>query len=98
MTQHYLIGQFSVLLVHLQPSPGDSSGAAVDDLRKEVELSPAPMLPLLASQVMVRTDQICCGALERGDTTASVAPQRRRAPWRSAPPPPVWSETTCRTQ
>jgi hypothetical protein len=70
MTQQYLIGQFSVLLEDLQPSPGDCLAAAVHDLREEVEHSPVPMLPTLACQAMALSDKICWGALERGDASS----------------------------
>jgi hypothetical protein len=68
MTQQYLIGQFSVLLEDMQPSPGDRFARAIHDLRGEVERSPVQMLPTLAREAMVLSDMICWGALERGDT------------------------------
>jgi hypothetical protein len=67
MTQQYLIGQFSVLLEDLQPSPGDCLATAVHDLRAEVEHSSVPMLPTLACQAIALSDRICWGALEQGD-------------------------------
>jgi hypothetical protein len=67
MTQQYLIGQFSLLLEDMQPSPGDRFVRAVDDLRGEVERSPVQMLPKLAREAMVLSDMMCWGALERGD-------------------------------
>jgi len=67
VTQQYLIGQFSVLLEDLQPSPGDCLAAAVRDLRGEVEHSSMPMLPRLAREAIVLSDMICWSALERGD-------------------------------
>jgi hypothetical protein len=67
MTQQYLIGQFSLLLEDMAPSPGGRLAAAVRDLRVEVERSPLPMLPKLAREAMVLSDVICWGALERGD-------------------------------
>jgi hypothetical protein len=70
MTQQYLIGQFSVLLEDLQPSPGNCLAAAVHDLREEVEHSPVPMLPMLAREAMTLSDRICWGALERGDASS----------------------------
>jgi hypothetical protein len=70
MTQQYLIGQFSVLLEDLQPSPGDGLAAAVSGLRAEVEHSPVPMLPTLACQAMALSDMVCWGALRRGDATS----------------------------
>lgn len=67
MTQQYLIGQLSVLLEELQPSPGDRLAAAVHDLRREVERSPLRMLPSLASEAIGLTDSLCLAAVERGD-------------------------------
>jgi hypothetical protein len=67
MTQQYLIGQLSVLLEELQPSPGDRLAAAVHELRREVECSPLRMLPGLASEAIGLTDLICFDAVERGD-------------------------------
>jgi hypothetical protein len=67
MTQQYLIGQFSVLLEDLQPSPADGLAVAVHDLRDEVEHSPVQLLPKLARDAMALSDMICLGALERGD-------------------------------
>ena len=67
MTQQYLIGQFSLLLEDMQPSPGDRFARAVDDLRGEVERSPVQMLPKLAREAMVLSDMICWGDLDRGD-------------------------------
>jgi hypothetical protein len=69
MTHQYLIGQFSVLLEDIAPSPGDRFAAAVHDLRAEVEHSPVHMLPKLAREAMVLSDMICWGALEHGDAT-----------------------------
>jgi hypothetical protein len=69
MTQQYLIGQFSTLLEELKPSAGDGLAAAVHDLRREVECSSVEVLPRLASEAIGLTDKICCGALERGDTS-----------------------------
>jgi hypothetical protein len=67
MTQQYLIGQFSLLLEDMQPSPGDSLAWAVRDLRGEVERSAVQMLPRLAREAMALSDRICWCALERGD-------------------------------
>jgi hypothetical protein len=67
MTQQYLIGQLSVLLEELQPSPGDLLAAAVYELRREVESSPLWMLSGLASEAIGLTDLICFDAVERGD-------------------------------
>ena len=67
MTQQYLIGQFSILLEDMAPSPGDRYAAAVDDLRGEVERSSVQALPKLAREAIVLSDKICWGALERGD-------------------------------
>ena len=67
MTQQYLIGQFSLLLEDMAPSPGDRFEVAVHDLRAEVEKSTLQMLPKLAREAMVLSDMICWGALERGD-------------------------------
>ena len=67
MTQQYLIGQLSVLLEELQPSPGDRLAAAVHELRREVERSPLWMLPGLASEAIGLTDLISFAAVERGD-------------------------------
>lgn len=67
MTQQYLIGQFSVLLEELQPSPGDCLAAAVVELRREVEHSPVQALPELACEAIALSDRMCWGALERGD-------------------------------
>jgi hypothetical protein len=70
MTQQYLIGQFSVLLEDLQPSPGDCLAAVVHELREEVEHSSVTMLSTLAFQAMALSDRICLGALERGDVSS----------------------------
>ena len=67
MPQQYLIGQFSLLLEDMQPSPGDRLAWAVRDLRGEVERSAVQMLPRLAREAMALSDRICWGALERGD-------------------------------
>lgn len=69
ITQQYLIGQFSTLLEQLEPSRGDDPAGAVHDLRREVECCPLEVLPKLANRAMGLTDMLCCGALERGDTS-----------------------------
>jgi len=66
VTQQYIVGQFSSFLGDLQPAPVEWL-AAVDDLRREVESSPLPMLPQLAHEAMDLTDMICWAALEEGD-------------------------------
>ena len=67
VTEQYPIGQFSLLLEDMAPSPGDRFAAAVDGLRGEVERSSPQTLPKLAREAMVLSDMICWGALERGD-------------------------------
>lgn len=67
MTQQYLIGQFSLLLEELQPPSGDRLASVVQDLRREVECSPIPMLPKLAHTAISVSDMVCLDALERGD-------------------------------
>jgi hypothetical protein len=67
VTEQYLIGQFSLLLEDMSPSPGDRFAVAVHDLRGEVEKSPVEMLPKLAREAMALSDMICWGVLERGD-------------------------------
>jgi hypothetical protein len=69
VTQQYLIGQLSVLLEDLQPSPDDCLAAAVHRLRREVESSPVQMLPELACEAIGLTDLICWAALERGEAS-----------------------------
>lgn len=69
MTQQYILGEFSSLLAELQPAPTDLLDHAVHDLRREVELSPLPMLPRLAQEAMTLTDMICWTALDRGDAS-----------------------------
>jgi hypothetical protein len=66
MTQQYIVGQFSLLLAELEPSPGEWL-VAVHNLRREVESSPLPMLPQLAREAIALTDMICFAALEEGD-------------------------------
>jgi hypothetical protein len=68
VTQQYIVGEFSSLLAELQPVPG-ALLAAVDDLRREVECSPLPRLPLLAHRALNLADVICWAALEDGDVT-----------------------------
>jgi hypothetical protein len=70
MTQQYLIGQLSVLLEDLQPSPGDRLAAAVNNLREQVERSPVHLLSELVCQAMVLSDRVCWGALERGESSS----------------------------
>ncbi len=67
MTQQYIIGEFSCLLAELQPAPGAWLGGAVDDLRREVEVSPLTMLPQLAVEAMTLAETMCWVALEHGD-------------------------------
>jgi hypothetical protein len=68
MTQHYVVGQFSVLL-------GDVEAAAVEwqdsvrRLRLQVEASSLALLPALAEQALSLTDAICWAAVEQGDVT-----------------------------
>ena len=69
MTQQYLVGEFSALLAELESVPDELLGRAVDDLRREVERGPLPMLPRLALRAMTLTDLICRVALERGDVS-----------------------------
>lgn len=68
MTQQYLIGQLSVLLEGLQPSPGERLADAVRDLRREVESCAPWKLAKLADQAVDLSDSICWDALERGDS------------------------------
>jgi hypothetical protein len=68
VTQQYLIGQLSVLLEGLQPSPGERLADAVRDLRREVESCAPWKLAKLAHQAMDLSDTICWDALERGDS------------------------------
>ncbi|HYB27763.1 MAG TPA: hypothetical protein VEF89_14180 [Solirubrobacteraceae bacterium] len=66
MTQHYIVGQFSVLLEDVQPPAGEWL-AAVRELRREVESCPLSMLPRLARNAIGLTDLMCWSALEQGD-------------------------------
>jgi hypothetical protein len=67
VTQQYIFGELSSLLGELQPTPTNLLDHAVDDLRRDVELSPLPMLPGLAHEAMTLTDTICWTALEQGN-------------------------------
>jgi hypothetical protein len=69
MTQQYIVGQFSLLLAELQPTPREWA-AAVDDMRRRVERTPPRMLHELAPEAMDLADVICWAALERGDVSA----------------------------
>jgi hypothetical protein len=69
MTQHYIVGEFSLLLAGLLPVAGGLHGEAVSNLRHEVESAAVPTLPRLAREAMTLTDTICWAALERGDAS-----------------------------
>jgi hypothetical protein len=68
MTQQYVVGEFSLLLAELPPGPAGWV-AAVQDLRREVESSPLPVLSQLAREALDLTDVICLAALEEGDVS-----------------------------
>jgi hypothetical protein len=66
VTQQYIVGQFSVLLVDVEPPAGEWFGA-VRELRREVESCPLSMLPRLARKAIGLTDLMCWSALEQGN-------------------------------
>jgi hypothetical protein len=66
MTQHYIVGQFSMLLGELQPASADEA-VAVGALRRRVETSRPWDLRELARQAAELTDSMCWAALGRGD-------------------------------
>lgn len=68
MTQQYLVGQLSVLLEGLQPSPGGRLADAVRYLRREVESCAPWKLAKLADRAVDLTDSVCWDALDRGDS------------------------------
>src|SRR5438034_11387459 len=69
MTQHYIVGEFSLLLAGLQPVSDKLLGEAVGKLRHEIECSPLPILARLAGEAIALTDSICWVALEQGDAS-----------------------------
>jgi hypothetical protein len=68
MTQQYIAGQLSSLLAELELASGERL-IAVDELRREVEVSPPSMLSRLVREAMDLTDQACWAALEHGDAS-----------------------------
>ena len=62
MTQQYIVGEFSLLLAELPPSPGEAR-ARLDQLRREVERSSPARLPPLAQEAFDLTDVLCWAAL-----------------------------------
>lgn len=66
MTQHYIVGQFSMLLGELE-SASAQEAVAVGRLRRHVETSRPSDLRLLARRAAELIDIMCWAALERGD-------------------------------
>ena len=66
MPQHYMIGEFSLLLAELETICGERP-AAVHRLRHQVEHYTLPSLPHLALEASELTDRMCWAALEKGD-------------------------------
>jgi hypothetical protein len=67
VTQQYIIGEFSALLAGLEPTAEERLGEVIGNLRREVEVSPLPLLPHLARQALSITDKVCWLALDQGD-------------------------------
>jgi hypothetical protein len=67
VTQQYIIGELSALLAGLEPTAEGRFGEVVGNLRREVEVSPLPLLPQLAREALNLTDKVCWLALDRGD-------------------------------
>jgi hypothetical protein len=71
MTQHYLAGEFSLLLAQLQAVATDPSSArSLALLRREVETRPPGALEAELIRTLEVTDDLCWDSLTRGDTTA----------------------------
>ena len=71
MTQHYLLGELSIVLGELQTSA--TNEAAVRDaarLRREVETLPVTAFALLAARALELTDDCCWNSLTRGEAAA----------------------------
>lgn len=66
MTQQYLLGEFSLLLADFE-SLAERERDAIHSLRREVERSPAVLLPSLTQEALGLADAICLSALEQGD-------------------------------
>ena len=69
MTQHYLVGELSLLLSELQTVT--NSGAAARDvacLRYEAETAPLPALSSVTVRALQLTDCLCWDSLTRADT------------------------------
>ena len=73
MTQQYLAGEMSSLLGELQSVA--TTPASVRDLarlRHEAETRPLAVLPGVAVQALVVTDELCWDSLHRADTATFV--------------------------
>jgi len=67
VTQQYIIGEFSALLAGLERTAEEGLAEVVGNLRREVEVSPLPLLPQLAREALKLTDKACWLALDQGD-------------------------------
>jgi hypothetical protein len=71
MTQHYLLGELSLILGELQAAA--TSEAAVRDivgLRREAETGPLTALPSVAVRALELTDDWCWNSLMLGESAA----------------------------
>jgi hypothetical protein len=75
VTQQYIAGEFSSLLGDLERA-AEPWHRGIHGLRLEVERSPLPTLPELASEALELTDEICLATLEHGDLNGFSASAR----------------------
>ena len=69
MTQHYLVGELSLLLGQLQTvTTNEASAREVARLRYEAETTPPPGLPAVTVRALVLTDGLCWDSLAHAET------------------------------
>ena len=71
MTRHYVAGELSVLLAHLQAvTTTEASGRDAWSLRQAAETEPIPALGSVTVRALALTERLCWDSLNRGDTAA----------------------------
>ena len=71
MTRHYLAGELSVLLGHLQAATTtEASARDAWSLRLAAETEPVPALGLVTMRALTLTERLCWDSLNRGDVAA----------------------------
>jgi hypothetical protein len=69
MTQHYLVGELSLLLGRLQTvTTNEASAREVARLRYEAETTPPTGLPSVTARALMLTDGLCWDSLTHADT------------------------------